>query len=104
MARKKSSSGKAAGKIPRKLDLNSVEKETLKRVERTLTILEDFLAKWNNAGTAPDDMFPQIMKIKKFRDALANWKQDAMEAKSDESYESRMRRLRDFVLICQTYS
>lgn len=100
MVKKKST----AGKVPRKLDLNSVENETMERVERTLKNIDGFLSKWNKATTKPDDMFPQIMKIKKFHDALESWRRDAIKTKGKEKEDARMRRLQDFVLICDTYS
>ena len=83
--------------------LDSVEKETMKRVEKTLETINEFLSRWDEAS-APDDLIPQIVKIRKFYDALSNWKKEAIRTKGIEDDDSRMRRLREFVLLCQTYS
>jgi hypothetical protein len=98
MKRKK----EAVKKVPVKTDIASVEEETVRRVNRTLTAIDGFLAKWDASKVKPDDMFPQIVKIKQFHDALLNWQKASLKGKRDE--EARMRRLRDFVLICKTYS
>ncbi len=106
MPKKKGSSKKknAVKKVPKKIDIDSVEEETMKRVGRTLEILANFLANWDAAAVKPDNMYPQVMKIKKFYDVLEGWQRDALKAKGKEDYDARMRRLREFVLICQTYS
>jgi hypothetical protein len=101
--KKRSPKKKSKRSIPRRLDLNSVEDDTLKRVSRTLKTIESFLSRWDSSNAKADDLLPQIMKIRKFHDALATWQNDAMKSKGSDDEETRMRRLRDFVLICQTY-
>ena len=86
-----------------KKSINSVEEETMKRVAKTLSTINEFLNKWDEAS-APDDLIPQIVKIRKFRDALSSWKEQALKTKGKEPDETMMRRLQEFVLICQTYS
>lgn len=86
-----------------KNDINSVEDETMKRVAKTLQTINDFLSRWDEAS-APDDLIPQIAKIRKFRDALSDWKEQAIRTRNREPEEARMRRLQEFVLICQSYS
>ena len=104
MSKKKRSAKKKSKKsVPRRLDLNSVEDDTMKRVNHTLKTIESFLSKWDASKVKEDDMLPQIMKIRKFHDALSTWKNDAMKARGSDDEDTRMRRLRDFVLICQTY-
>lgn len=95
---------KKVKKVPRRLDIDSVEEDTMKRVGHTLKIIEGFLAKWDAAKARPEDLLPQIMKIRKFHDALQTWQRDAVRTRGKEDDDARMRRLRDFVLICQTYS
>ena len=49
-------------------------------------------------------MYPHVQKIKRFQDALTTWQKEALRARSKADDETRMKRLRDFVLICRTYS
>jgi hypothetical protein len=91
-------------KIPVRTDSASVEEETIKRVNRTITSIEDFLARWDSAKTKPDDMFPGVLKMRQFHDALMGWQREAVKAKGKKDEEGRIKRLKDFVLICRMYS
>lgn len=106
MVKKKAASkGKMTGKrIPIKTDISTVETETVKRVNSTISAIENFLAKWDASKTKPDDLFPQIVRIRQFHDALLSWQRNALRASQRSDDESRIKRLRDFVLICRTYS
>ena len=96
---------KAAVKdVPVKTDIASVEDETIRRVNRTLTTIEDFLAKWDASRARPDSMFPHITKIRQFHDALVSWQSGALRSRGKAGDEERIKRLRDFVLLCRTYS
>ncbi len=75
---------KSVSRIPVKNDISSVEAETIKRVNKTLTNLEDFLAKWDAAKSKPDDMFPQVVKIRQFHDALAGLRNGRAHARGIE--------------------
>ena len=97
--RKKSAKG-----IPVKTDPASVEKETIERVSHTLAKIGNFLARWDASDIKPTNMLPEVVKIRRFRDALLNWQRIAMRARGEVDEESRMRRLHDFVLICDSYS
>ena len=79
----------------------SVEKETVKRVDQTLKQIEKFLKKWDSADEKPDQMLPQISRLKEFRQALLKWKKEAGKSRSEADKE---RLIREFVLICNTYS
>jgi hypothetical protein len=91
-------------RIPDKRNMTSVEETTISRVDRTISTIEEFLARWDASKIKPDDMFPQVVKIKRFKDALLAWQKEAVRARGKADDESRMKRLRDFVLICRTYS
>ena len=49
-------------------------------------------------------MFPQVVKVKQFHGALMNWQKDALKSMGKDDDEARLRRLRDFVMLCRTYS
>lgn len=79
----------------------SVEKETVKRVDQTIKKIEKFLKKWDDSEAKPDQMLPEIGRLKEFRQALLKWKKDAGKSRSEADKE---RLIREFVLICNTYS
>jgi hypothetical protein len=91
-------------RIPEKSDMSFVEEETIQRVDRTISTIEGFLARWDGSRLKPDDMFPQVVKIKRFHDALLSWQKEAVRSRGKEDDAARMKRLQDFVLICRTYS
>lgn len=97
-------SKKSAKGIPVRADAASVEKETIRRVDRTIATIGKFLAKWDDSDIKPRNMLPEIVKIRKFQDALMNWQRIAVRAQGGGDEESRMRRLHDFVVICDSYS
>lgn len=75
--------------------------KTMKRVDLTLKKIGDFLKKWESVDAKPDQMVPEISRLKRFRDALAQWKRQAGSSKSEAEREKL---IREFVLICETYS
>ena len=104
MAKRRNPKKAAAKKIPVRTDTVSVENETIKRVNHTIATIERFLAKWNASDIKPRNMLPEIVKIRKFHYALSNWQSGAVRAQGRENEESRLRRLQDFVAICNSYS
>ena len=95
---------KATAGIPVKADTVSIEKETIQRIGRTLATIEDFLAKWDESDLKPDKMLPQVAKIRQFHDALVVWQKNAILSQEKGNEESRLKRLHDFVNICNSYS
>ncbi|MFH1785658.1 MAG: hypothetical protein ABH842_04475 [Candidatus Micrarchaeota archaeon] len=89
--------------IPKKTDVTSVEQETIRRVEKTISTLEYFLTKWDASKTKPDAMYPHVVRIRRFCHALESWQKNVTETKNVDD-ETRTRRLRDFVFICKMYS
>jgi len=104
MARKKSSKNTDVRKIPVKTDISSVEAETIKRAERTISAIEKFLSRWDSSKIRNNMMIPQIDKVRRFHDALVEWKADAVKSHKEEDDKARLKRLQDFVTICQRYS
>jgi len=97
-------SKKSAKGIPVRADTVSVEKETIRRVDRTIATIGRFLAKWDASDIKPKNMLPEIVRIRKFHDALLNWQRMAVRAQGEGDEESSLRRLHDFVVICDSYS
>jgi hypothetical protein len=102
-AKARPSRREAVKNIPVKTDISSVEEETIKRASRTISAIEAFLAKWDASKVKPDDMFPQIAKIRQFHDTLVSWQKEALKTKGRTDEESSVKRLRELVLICRTY-
>ena len=100
MARKKTMRG--AGGIPVRMDSASIEEQTLERVNRTMATIENFLSRIDTSGNGR--VLPQIARIRKFHEALGAWQRSALRARKKGDDEARIRRLRDFVMICRTYS
>jgi hypothetical protein len=92
------------GNVPVRTDSETLEAQTIARVERTLARLGDFLSKWDSAESRPEGMFPEVVKIRKFHDLLRIWQKEAVSARSKGDEKSRMKRLRDFVILCRMYS
>jgi len=89
--------------VPRRMDSASVEAETIKRVTKTISTLENFLTKWDRAKLKPKEMYPHVTKIRKFHTELVAWRKKASSSKNVDE-EMRARRLRNFIFICKTYS
>ncbi|NYZ74593.1 hypothetical protein H0O00_05595 [Candidatus Micrarchaeota archaeon] len=90
--------------IPTRTDPASVEEETIRRVDRTLGTIGDFLSRWDSSDLKPESMYPHVQRIKRFQQELSAWEREAVKARSKADDGARMKRLRDFVLICRTYS
>lgn len=103
MAKKKSSKKASRENVPVKTDISSVEKETIKRADRTITSIEKFLAKWDASKIKNEAMTPQIERIRRFHSELMKWQKDALRGQRDKDGD-RLKRLQDFVIICRNYS
>lgn len=100
----KSASNSGSEKKGSDSDISSVEEETIKRVNKTIKSIEEFLAKWDGSKLKAEEMLPQVARIKEFHKELAKWQRDAVTNRGRGSYEARMKRLEDFVIICKSYS
>ncbi|MFH0737578.1 MAG: hypothetical protein V1827_03170 [Candidatus Micrarchaeota archaeon] len=94
----------AARRIPLKTDVSSVEEETIRRVNHTLETIEDFLSRWETSKIKPDQMLPQISRIRRFHKELSAWQREAQRQKGRGGEDERVKRLEEFVLICTSYS
>ncbi|MBU0532601.1 hypothetical protein KKB44_03845 [Candidatus Micrarchaeota archaeon] len=96
--------GKALSLVNKK-NIDQIERETIQRVNKTLSALEVAIASWDAATDKPEDMKPKFMKYKWFHEALTEWERKALQSLSrKEEYESRLQRLQEFARICHAYS
>ena len=100
--------GKAMSVRPAKrtvdTNLDSVEEDTLKRVERTMLSLGSFLSRWDSARSKDGDPLPQVAKIRTFYQQLAAWQKEAIRAKGKGGRDAQIERLRGFVVLCRMYA
>ncbi|MFH1394036.1 MAG: hypothetical protein ABIH29_04100 [Candidatus Micrarchaeota archaeon] len=105
---KKAAKANASKGLPlsiKKKDLGMLEDDTLKRVKSTLASLDKFLHKWDRTKTHPDEMYNDVRQLQRYRAALGKWYTGAQKARKDKETDSeRVSRLREFILICFTYS
>lgn len=94
-------------KVPVKKDISSIETETIARAERTISTIDNYLAKVGAAGrrgVLGKDLFPQIVRIRHFRDMLDSWRKEALSMRDRDDERTRASRLQEFVLICNSFS
>jgi hypothetical protein len=108
-ASKKDKSVKKKGKstkrkVPVKTDISSVEEDTIKRANHTITAIEDFLARWDASGIRQEIMVPEVERVKSFHKELVKWQKKALKEHSKSTDKARLKRLHDFVMICRNYS
>lgn len=94
-------------KVPVKKDISSIETETISRAERTISTIDNYLAKVGAAGrrgVLGKDLFPQIVRIRHFRNMLDSWRKEALSMRERDDERTRASRLQEFVLICNSFS
>ena len=86
-------------------NIEKAETETIEKVSRTITVLEGALATWEASKEKPRGLEKKFTRYKKFRDALAVWETNALKARGkEESFDTRVRRLKEFIDICYSYA
>lgn len=82
-------------------NIDIIQRETVRRVNKTVTALEAALATWDASEEKPDDMAEKFENYRRFHDALEDWERKTLQAqKKNEKFETKVRRLREFVDIC----
>jgi len=88
-----------------KENIDGVEKETIERVNKTISALEAALATWNGAKDKPADLKERFAGYERLHSALVQWESRALKSRGkEESFEARVERLREFVDICCAYT
>ncbi len=112
MAAKKDETGSGAGKyisgrVPVRKDIALIESETIERASRTIIAIDNYLSKVQSAQSGRSiskDLFPEIVRMRHFRDMLDSWRKDAASARGRENEPERRMRLQEFMVICNTFS
>ncbi|HID72443.1 TPA: hypothetical protein EYP38_00760 [Candidatus Micrarchaeota archaeon] len=89
----------------KKKSISMMEDETLKKAKQTIASIEKFMRRWEKADSKPRDMQVEVVRLQRYHDALEKWHKEASRArKKGETEAERIDRLRDFIMICFTYS
>jgi Asp-tRNA(Asn)/Glu-tRNA(Gln) amidotransferase A subunit family amidase len=82
-------------------NIDIIQRETIRRVNKTVTALEAALATWDASEEKPEDMEERFANYRRFHDALEDWERKTLKAQNKkEKFEVKVRRLREFVDIC----
>jgi hypothetical protein len=84
-------------------DIERMEKQTLEKANRALSVIENTLAIWDASKEKPEDLRPRISRLKYFYEALAGWEKRVLTAKN-EDIDTRIGHLREFSDICHAYA
>ncbi|MBI5046251.1 hypothetical protein HZC07_00780 [Candidatus Micrarchaeota archaeon] len=86
-------------------NIGDVEKETLKRVNKTISTLENAIESWNALKQKPKTLEQKFIKHKQFYEQLAKWETKTLkDMRKKDDFDSRIHGLQDFVNICYAYS
>lgn len=82
-------------------NIDKVEKETIDKVNKTLSALESAMASWDATKVKPEDLRPKLQKYKRLHDALSEWEARVLRDRTKNTdYDTRVHRLHEFVDIC----
>ncbi|MFN7991181.1 MAG: hypothetical protein U0R44_03405 [Candidatus Micrarchaeia archaeon] len=85
--------------------IEEAEKETIQKVSRAISTLENALASWEASKDKPEDLEREFRKYKEFHDELERWEREMLIVKGEElNFFKRVERLRRFVNICHTFA
>jgi hypothetical protein len=82
-------------------NIDQVEKETIDKVNKTLSALETAIASWDAAKEKPEDLRPKFQRYRRLHDVLSEWEAKVLRDRTkDTDYDTRIHRLHEFVDIC----
>jgi len=85
-------------------NIAEVEDEALERVNRAIILIEDALARWDNASEKPAGLDGQAKRYRRLLDDFNGWARKMLIAKnSGDDFNTRLERLREFIAICRDY-
>jgi len=91
--------------MPEDFDVEAAEKETISRVNKTLSAIEKAVAAWDASKEKPVALKLKIMHLKRFHSMLSSWERKMLMAVSKhETMSRRVLLLREFTEICNAYA
>jgi hypothetical protein len=86
------------------LEIEGLEKETMDKVNHTISALETAMATWDAAGRKPPELKPKFVRYKLVHEILTRWQTKALRSMGrSTNIDERVGLLREFVDICKTY-
>lgn len=86
-------------------NIDEVENETIERVNKTISVLENSIAIWDAAKEKPAELQEEFDRFKKFYSALTQWETKALRIKQKvPDFAVRVNMLKEFTDICQMYA
>jgi len=87
------------------INIEEVEKETIEKVSRTISVLENSIAIWEAAKDKPDNLREEFERFKGFCKALSEWETKELKMKrKGVDFGNRIGLLKEFTDICQMYA
>lgn len=86
-----------------KQNIAVVEIDAFNKINRTIDSIEAALTEWNSLKQKPSFLRSKMLKYSGMKTALETWINDFVKRDVDESYKDRLKRLQDFVDICEIY-
>lgn len=81
-------------------ELEKMELETLGKVSRTLSTIENAIALYDASEEKPEDLKARISRLKIFHEKLSNWEREMLIARTRKNIEKRYDMLEKFVDVC----
>jgi uncharacterized protein (DUF1800 family) len=86
-------------------DIDEMEKLTLEKANKALSVIENTLAIWEASREKPEDLKPRISRLRYFYEALTGWEKKMLKSMAkDEDVDARIGHLREFSDICHAYA
>ena len=98
---------KASQPIPLRItekNIDQVEQEILRHVNKTISQLEEALAVWEASGEKPEALRPKAMEYKQLHAALSQWEKKVLQYLGKKpDFRTRSKLLEEFAEICGAY-
>lgn len=85
-------------------NMEQVEKETMEKVNRTISALETAMAAWDAAREKPEELKPKFTRYNQLHEVLSRWQTKALRSLGKAEYGERVQLLWEFVDLCKTYN
>jgi len=86
-------------------DIELMEKTTLEKANKALSVIENTLAIWDASREKPEELMPRISRLRYFYEALSGWERKVLKSMAkEEDMEARIEHLREFSDICHAYA
>ncbi len=89
-------------KMPAKT-LEKLEMETLAKVSRTLSTIENAISLFDASEEKPEELKQRVSKLRIFHEKLSRWEKEMLVARTRNDTGKRFEMLEKFVDVCYGY-